>query len=148
MNLIPTMLPSRLQNHAPRSWIGIDELFNELVNSANGDVIGQGRGFPMDVEELDDKYIIQADIPGVDKSDINITVLDRLLSVQVKNSCSEEKKEKNYVCCERRSGLATRSITLPLAADENDVDAKLKDGVLTLTVKKQPEAKTKQIKIN
>ena len=101
----------------------------------------------LDIEELDDEYKIEADVAGVKKDNIDVTIHNQVLTVEVKTSGEEERKEKNYVCKERWSGSASRSVTLPHAADDADAKANLRDGVLEITVKKAPETKRKRVSV-
>ena len=109
---------------------------------------GNGKRFPLDIEELDDKYVIQSEIPGVEKKDIEVTLQDRMLTIQIKQEREKEEERKNYICKERYLGTASRSVMLPHAASEKDVDATLKEGVLRLTIKKEPAETTKRVAIH
>lgn len=122
----------------------------QLMESLFGQVpalSGNGRSFPIDIEESDDEYIITADLAGVEKKDVNVTLQDRMLTVQISQEQEREAEEKNFICRERTSGTASRVVVLPQAASEESVDANLKDGVLTITVQKEKVQKAKRIEI-
>lgn len=88
-----------------------------------------------DVEETENDYIMNIEMPGVKKENINITLEDGYLTVSV---AREEKEEKNYVRFERSYGTASRSFYVGLK-DEKNIKASYADGVLTLTFPKNEE---------
>lgn len=116
-----------------------------------GDFGFSTRGFavPIDFSEDDEGYTVRADLPGVDKADIDVSLKDRVLTIKgEKKKSSEEGDKKRYFRRETWAGSFERSITLPESADASSVKADLKDGVLTLTMRKSEEAKPRQIVIN
>lgn len=144
MSLFPTLFePRRLPLGSGRRLLSeLERLIGD--EPAFSDSAGQ---FSMDIQELDDKYVIEADMPGVKKDNIDITLQDHLLTIQVKKEEEKETKEKNYISRERFFSTASRSVTLPHAANEDDVEASLKDGVLKVNVKKQNNGKRKRISV-
>ncbi len=119
--------------------------------------LGEGRGATglqkfdwaprVDVEEFDDRLEITAEIPGMEKDNINIEVQEGILTIRGERKFENDKKEKNYHICERRYGTFARSFALPENVKEEDVEAEYKDGVLKLTVPKTEPVKPKEIKI-
>lgn len=102
----------------------------------------------VDIEEEDDKYIIKADLPGVDKKDIEVKFEGGVLSIRgEKQTESETGKGTKRHRTERFHGTFARSFTLPDAVKADKVDASYKDGVLSLTIPKSEEAKPKSIDI-
>lgn len=146
MTLLPSLIPSRFHSLS-RPWSDLDDVFSEMLTNFKSEIRGKGGRFALDVEELDDKYVVEAEMPGVEKKNLDVTLQDRLLTIKVNESGQSEKKERNFVCKERWEGSSSRSITLPLATDSESVDANLKDGVLKVTVKKQAASRTKKIEI-
>jgi HSP20 family protein len=117
---------------------------------ANGDTeMGFTEWSPtVDIEEDDSNYLIRADVPGVDKKDIDVRLDNGVLSI------SGEKKEEKETGkgtklhrTERYCGSFSRRFTLPTAIKADKVDASYKDGVLSLTIPKAEEAKPKSIDI-
>jgi HSP20 family protein len=100
-----------------------------------------------EVKETKDSYQFKADVPGVKDSDIEVTVTGNRLGISGKRE--EEKKEQNdrYYTYERSYGSFTRSFTLPEGVDLSSVQADLSAGVLTVSVKKTPEAQPKKIAV-
>ena len=102
----------------------------------------------VDIEENDDNYIIVADVPGVEKKDIDVRLENSVLSISGEKKVEKEtgKGTKNHRS-ERFCGSFSRRFTLPTAIRADKVDASYKDGVLSLTIPKAEEAKAKAIDI-
>lgn len=88
----------------------------------------------------DDVYRISLELPGVEEKDIEVTVHDGVLRVTGEKRTSREEKGETWFFSERQFGSFARSFRLPPDADETEVEADLKDGVLTVAVKKRAEA--------
>ena len=102
----------------------------------------------VDIEESDISYLIKADIPGVDKKDIDVSLDDGVLSITgEKHTETETGKDTKYHRTERFCGSFARRFTLPAAIQADKVDAYYKDGVLSLMIPKAEEAKPKSIDI-
>ena len=102
----------------------------------------------VDIEEEEDRYLIKADLPGVDKKDIDVKLENGVLSIRgEKQTESETGKGTKRHRTERFHGSFARSFTLPDAVKADKVDASYKDGVLSLTIPKEEEAKPKSIDI-
>ena len=117
-----------------------------------------GFGFPndrerfapiMDVFEVDNAIEIDTELPGMTENDIDVSVVDNVLTVTGEKKEETEKKDTDYHMVERTYGAFTRSLTLPYEVDASKVDAKFDKGVLKITLPKPAEvkAKTKKIKI-
>jgi HSP20 family protein len=100
-----------------------------------------------DVKETKEAYIFKADVPGVKDSDIEVSVTGNRLNISGKRESEHKEQTDTYYAYERAYGDFTRSFTLPEGADTQSTIADLKDGVLTLTVKKMPEMQPKKIAI-
>ena len=93
-------------------------------------------------------YLIKADLPGVDKKDIEVKLENGILSIRgEKKSEKETGKGTKQHRMERFHGSFARSFTLPEAVKADEVDASFKDGVLSLTIPKEEESKPKAIDI-
>lgn len=91
----------------------------------------------MDFSEEADRYVVRLDLPGVDKSDMNVSIDDRVLTVAGETDNTVEKKDGNKVLAlERRSGSFERSIMLPGPVDAAKMEAAYDKGVLTVSVPK------------
>ena len=132
----------------------IDRVFDDFRRGAPwagfGIANGGARFAPlMDVVETDKAIEIDAELPGMTESDIDVSVVDNVLTVKGEKKSETEKKEADYHMVERSYGAFTRSLTLPYEVDASKVDAKFDKGVLKITLPKPAEvkAKTKKIKI-
>jgi HSP20 family protein len=103
--------------------------------------------FKIDVKEEDNAYIIEADLPGVRKEEIQLNYQEGCLSISVERSETKEEDTKNYIHRERRQSTMRRRINLG-DLDPDQIDAKLEDGILTVTAPKTAIIdKTKRIEI-
>ena len=106
-----------------------------------------GDTFKIDIQDNDTEYTIEAELPGVKKEDVEITLNDGRLNLSVKKEEVSENKSKKYIHRERKYAQMSRSILLADADDEG-IKAKLEEGVLTIQVpKKQHEDTSKRIMI-
>ena len=104
--------------------------------------------FPVDVQETDKEYVIKADLPGITKDNVTLSLDNSVLTIEVKEAREEERKENSYIMKERFSSFTSRSLNLPFATTEAKVNAALRDGVLTISVPKSMEKQTRKIAIN
>jgi HSP20 family protein len=106
----------------------------------------------VDISEDDKHLYLNAEIPGVNKDNVKVSVKDdNVLTIkgEKKAEVKEEDEDKSYIRLERSYGEFTRSFQLPENVDSDSVEAKFEDGVLNITLdKKEPEKpKEKEIKI-
>ena len=119
-----------------------EQRFNDVFHgfgppALRGDTENGIAGMRVDVHETDDSYDIHADLPGVEKDDIEITLLNDVLTVSAKKNTESEKKKKGKVIYrERSSGSISRSFSVSPGTTQADIEANFKDGVLTLSVPK------------
>jgi HSP20 family protein len=110
---------------------------------------GLGNWRPVvDIYDEDDKIVIKAEIPGVDKDHIRVDLEDRVLTISGERSHEDEVKEGNYYRKERSYGKFQRAFTLPAGLDPDKVDAEYKDGVLRVMIPKPEENKPKKIEVH
>lgn len=102
----------------------------------------------VDVKEEDKRFLITADLPGVDPKDVEITMDRGVLTI--KGERSEEKKEEKdgYRRVERFSGSFYRRFMLPDTADADKIKARANNGVLEIEVGKSKESRSKKIKVD
>lgn len=101
----------------------------------------------LDVIDRDADILVRAEIPGIDKKDLNISLTDNLLSIKGQSS-SEKKEEKgDYHRHEISSSSFARSVTLPSAVNSAKTVANLKDGILEITLPKVEASKRKAIPV-
>ena len=102
----------------------------------------------MDFSEKDGVYTLRAELPGMDKDDISVSVHDGLLSLSGKKESTKEEKDTNFYLKEMRHGSFCRSFRLAHDVEMDKVDAVFKDGVLTVTIPHKGETEAKKISIH
>jgi HSP20 family protein len=102
----------------------------------------------VDLYEKDDYFMIKAELPGVDKNDINIDLKDRLLTLSGERTHDKEVNEENYYRRERSYGKFQRTFTLPADVNSDQIKAEFKDGVLQIEIPKPEEKKAKKVTIH
>ena len=100
-----------------------------------------------DIAETDAAYLIKAEIPGVKKEDVKVSIQDGMLTMQGERKMEKEEKGKKFHRIERSYGSFVRSFRLPDDADENSVKAEFKDGMLNVTLAKSAKAKAKSVNV-
>ena len=102
----------------------------------------------VDVAEKNGAYLVTAELPGVRKEDIHVSIdgAEVTLEAEVKRE-KEASKEERVLHTERLYGKLSRSFTLPQEVDEAKAEAKFRDGVLELTLPKKAAAQRKQVTI-
>ncbi len=101
----------------------------------------------VDVYETNDRLVIKADLPGMKKEDINLSMSDNVLSISGERKEETEHKEGNSYMSERCFGSFQRSITLPSSVRADKINAEYKDGILTVTCPKGEVSQSKQIDV-
>ena len=104
----------------------------------------------IDVQEKDGKYMVRADLPGMDRKDIHVELKDGYLTLRGERKSEHEENKDNYHRIERTHGTFERTFRVPVGVTEKDIHAKYKDGVLELTLPapKVEEPKTTEVKID
>ena len=97
--------------------------------------------------ELEDRYAIECDLPGIALEDISLSVEEHVLTISGQRRNADLPEAAKVLLNERRSRVYSRSIQLPQNADARRVDAELANGVLVVTVQKRTEVLPKKIQI-
>jgi HSP20 family protein len=126
----------------------VDRWFNNFFNTDRS-YFGESLTMSplVNVEETDDNYVISAEIPGVKKSDLNISFENNVITISAEKKSEKEKKDDRYHYRERSYGRFYRSIPVPSSVKIDEIEAEYKDGVLNITVPKTEEAKPKSIDV-
>ncbi len=101
----------------------------------------------IDIAENNGNIEVRAEIPGVNKDDLKVTVEGDVLSITGERKQESETKDKKYHRIERYYGKFSRTINLPYPVEADKVKATYKDGILTVTLPKPESAKTKEIEV-
>lgn len=96
----------------------------------------------LDVQEKENEYIVEAEVPGYKKEEISVDLVDETLTISAEKEEKIDEEKKNYIHKERKYESASRSIYLRDAAEEG-VKAKLQDGMLMITIPKEKKEKPK-----
>lgn len=152
MNLIPWRNKSVARTDGGSSITrlrsDVDQLFEQFFRDPWGSMLrGLGEGPLVDVAESDDAVTVSAELPGVDPKEIDIDVSGNVLTIRGEKKQEHEEKDRNYHFVERSFGRFQRSIQLPASVDPDKVDAVCKNGTLTITLNKKPDAQRKRIEI-
>jgi HSP20 family protein len=129
----------------------VDDLFKGFLVRPVAYENGRGEVLPrvkVDVAEKNGAYLVTAELPGVRKEDIQVSIdgAQVTLTAEVKRE-KEASQDERVLHSERVYGKLSRSFTLPQEIDESKAEAKFKDGVLELTLPKKTAAQRKQISI-
>jgi HSP20 family protein len=100
---------------------------------------------PVDIEERDDAYVIEAELPGVDRKDVDIELVGNELTI--KGEIKEKKREGILRRRTRRVGRYDYRVLLPDQVDPEHVDAQLSNGVLTVRVPKSQRAQRRRVEV-
>jgi HSP20 family protein len=101
----------------------------------------------VDIVEKDKAFEVTADVPGFDEKNIEVKVVNGSLSIKGERKSEREEKQKDYYLSEREFGSFERSFPLPEGIDRDKIEARVKKGVLTVTLPKTPEASAPAKKI-
>ena len=131
--MMDTFFDRRMRPWWPERWLRADEM--EISAPA------------VDLFEEKDDIVVKAELPGIEKDNIEVNVSDHHLTIKGEKKKEEEVKQENYYRCERSYGSFLRTLELPADVKADKVKAAFKNGVLEVRLPKTEEAKAKEIKI-
>lgn len=102
----------------------------------------------VDVTETEDAYELKAELPGMKKEDIHVTIEDNVLCLKGEKKQESESKTKSVHRIERMYGKFERSFRIPSGVKTNEIRAKYENGILTVRLPKSEEAKRKEIPVS
>ncbi|MBF0243799.1 MAG: Hsp20/alpha crystallin family protein [Planctomycetes bacterium] len=148
-----------MTNHVDRDWSIFDRLFDEFYSDAFRRTHSpqqvaspeKERFRPrVDISETEKAYFIKADLPGLDEDKLEINVNEGVLSMKGTTAKAEAPNEEKLTPLhrERARGEFERSFRLDRSIDSEGIKARLSEGVLTLTLPKQAEARPRRIQIS
>ncbi|MCH8042109.1 MAG: Hsp20/alpha crystallin family protein [Planctomycetes bacterium] len=126
----------------------MSHLFEQLLGGSSQQPESQPGSWnaPATLYEQSDHYAIEIDMPGVKQDDLQVTYEKGVLSITAQRKAAEADDRKVWQE-ERGYGQVSRQVKLPDLADPDSINARLRDGVLSVTVAKKPEAQPKKIEI-
>jgi HSP20 family protein len=95
----------------------------------------------LDISESDREYSVAVELPGVEQKNVELELVDDVLKIKGEKKQESEKKDKNYHCIERSYGTFQRVLNLPDDADRDGIQAEYKNGIMTITIPRQPGKK-------
>ena len=130
-----------------------DGLINRFFGAGGRETDGGGQLAPyaVDVREDADHIYVEAELPGFRKEDVDITLENQTLAITAERSSEKKEageKKDDWLLHERRYTRFQRSFTLPPTVDEQHVQAKLNDGVLTIVLNKREETKPRKVQVS
>jgi len=143
---------NRKHSNLARAGAGFEDFYN-MLDDFFSDGLMQNRNllrdtFKIDIVENEKDYSIEAELPGINKEEIDLNVEDETLTISVNRTEETNKDGKNYIHRERRATSMIRRVRLANAKLE-DITAKLEEGVLTITIPKDIKTNTtRKIDIN
>ena len=126
----------------------INRFFNIELDDEDSSIATSHWTPAVDIAEKDDYFLIEADVPGVDPKDIEVSMEDGYLTVKGERETESKEEKEGYSRIERSHGTFYRRFSLPNTADENNVSAKSNNGVLQIKVGKTEITKPKKITID
>jgi HSP20 family protein len=149
------LLPERRSTAQPERWDPLEELeqVSERMRRMLSETFG-GRQAPsregawapaVDIEEADDAYVVEADLPGVKRNDVNIELVGNELTIT--GDIKERERKGALRRQTRRTGHFEYRVTLPAHVDAENIEANLDEGVLTVRVPKAERAQRRKIEI-
>lgn len=140
-----------------RELMSIEKEFNKLFNSFSNKfgISNEGENemenavwAPLtDISEDNENYYLNLDVPGVDKNDVKISYSNGNLVIKGERKDEKETKKSEYHRIERSFGKFFRSFTLPEKIKEDKIEAKFKDGALSIVIPKADEVKPREIEV-
>lgn len=157
MNLVPwkssNLIPvkrSRLGNDVTTFQQEMNSLMRNFFKGGEvgGPLMFDSSFFPsVDIKEKDDKYLVFADMPGINESDIDIDFHNNVLTIKGEKKSESETKDIGFVCSERTIGSFRRDIPFDEMIDQEKIMAHLKNGVLQIELSKKEKSKSSHRKI-
>jgi len=120
----------------------MDRVFDRFFEPRWDEFEPAGQWTPkVDVSETKEAVVVKAEIPGVDQKDINVSLQDQILTIRGEKHKETDENSEKYHRVERSWGAFMRAFRMPAAVAGDKVTATFKDGTLTITLPKAPEAK-------
>lgn len=130
------LVPFRFNNGENNKGLSINDMFNDFFNDDMLSEFNSSGSFKTDIKENPEGYVVHAELPGVNKEDINIDYNNNYLTISaIKNNEFEEKKD-NYIRRERSYGSVSRGFYIN-NIDKNSIKAKFDNGVLSVELPKK-----------
>ena len=124
-----------------------DRVFGDMWAPWKPALVGDGLGTDLDVHETDDELVIRAELPGVGKDDLHISLENGTLRIEAEKKEEKAEDGKTWYVRERRFGKHSRLMELPFRVAADKISATLDKGVLEIKLPKAEEAKPRKIEV-
>ena len=131
----------RMQENMDHLWRGFSQ-----PTSGSGEM--EGWAIPLDVVQDGDNIVVHASVPGVDPSNLNVTIENDVLTIRGETASESERQNGNYLMRERHTGSFHRSLRLPDTLDVEKAQSNYDHGVLTISFPKVEAKQARQLAIN
>lgn len=136
------------QNSMPALRGEVDRLFDSYFGAALGEAPRTARAFPaLNVWERDDRLHVEAELPGIGASDLDISVVGQQLVIRGRRPDFQLDDGVSFHRRERGVGEFMRVVELPVEVDQGGVEAKITEGILLITLPKAEQAKPRKIEV-
>lgn len=125
----------------------IDELFGRYGRGLRANLPEEEWLPPVDINEADNEYVLRAELPGVEKKDVNISVENHVLTIEGERRNEHAEKGEKSHRIERYFGRFVRSFNLPEDVNESEIKAEHNDGVLQVHLPKSETEKRQRIEV-
>jgi len=147
MFLVPYSRKNRGLSKGPQDIFNIDNLFDNFFSDSIMPAFFEGNAqIRVDIKENEKEYIVEADLPGVKKEEINAELHNDRLTISVARNEEVNEERENYIRKERRSGSYSRSFYVENVV-EDQISAKFENGVLSVTLPKKEAGANKKNQI-
>ena len=120
---------------------------NHLHRSAADPEEGWGWRPPVDIYEDPERFVVSAELPGINPDKVDLRVEDNRLTIRGDRNMEFEEKKENYHRIEREYGTFSRTFTLPTTVEPDKIRAEYKHGLLRVTIPKRPEVQPHKIQV-
>ena len=144
------LIPRKWRQEIEQPLTSFQREMNRLVDSFFGGEFpwGDGQWRPrMDVAETESDIVVKAEVPGLDKDDISLSLQGDILTIRGEKKDERKEEKGSYRLLERRYGSFQRTVTLPTGVDPEKIEAKFRNGVLTIKMSKTEETRARKIEI-
>jgi HSP20 family protein len=126
----------------------VDQIFGDGFAAPAAATDGSVSWIPsVDVQEESDKFVVRADLPGVDPKDISITADNRILTLRGERRIERNTNQKGFERLERATGAFLRRFTLPINVQDDQIKARHVNGVLEVTIPKVPAPEPRRVSV-
>lgn len=130
------LVPFKFNNGENNRGLSINDMFNDFFNDNMLSSFNSSENFKTDIKETPEKYIVHAELPGINKKDINIDYSNNYLNISANRNYENEEKKDNYIRRERSYGSVSRGFYIN-NVNKNLIKAKFDNGVLTIELPKK-----------